>query len=413
MELRNSRVSDMQHNPSVAGTGHPLRRVDVPSVRAMKSSCHRSAHVTARGACLLHGFTLVELLVVIAIIGILVALLLPAIQSAREAARRTQCSNNLKNMGLALLNYTDTKKRLPPATQYNPSRANPPLGVGARGVVPGQSSGTWVVYIWPYIEEQALYDRFDHKEPMHLAGNNSKNRPLIAVPLPWLMCPSDSEAPANGLFPTEEKQDGGATNPPAGNPAGSQLVMGLWYVVSAGPTYFDGCPYCTLSGGQTRNLCCQGNSLGSNPVSVAGDPIGPVGTRPSFAGMFGRWDKGIKLAEVTDGLTHTIMAGETIASHCKYQCAHCPNFPIAPTNTPLNTFIRTPFNLPAGGCHIVSPDNPEHGGYCDACGYKSKHPGGAHLLMGDGSVHFVNEAIDFDVYYVLGARKSGVTKHVP
>ncbi len=129
--------------------------------------------------------------------------------------------------------------------------------------------------------------------------------------------------------------------------------------------------------------------------------------------MFGRWDKGIKLAEVTDGLTHTIMAGETIASHCKYQCAHCPNFPIAPTNTPLNTFIKTPLNLPAGGCHIVSPDNPEHGGYCDACGYKSKHPGGAHLLMGDGSVHFVNESIDFDVYYVLGARKSGVTKHLP
>jgi prepilin-type processing-associated H-X9-DG protein len=249
--------------------------------------------------------------------------------------------------------------------------------------------------------------RFDNKEPMHLATNNSKNRPLIATPLPWLVCPSDSETPPNGLFQTDEKQDGGATNPPAGN-----LVMGLWYVVSAGPTYFDGCPYCTLSGGQ-RNLCCQGNSLGSNPVSVAGDPIGPVGKSPSFAGMFGRWDKGIKLSEVTDGLTHTIMAGETIASHCKYQCAHCPNFPIAPTNTPLNTFIKTPLNLPAGGCNIISPENPEHGGYCQACGYKSRHPSGAHLLMGDGSVHFVNEAIDFDVYYALGARKSGVTKHLP
>lgn len=358
-------------------------------------------------------FTLVELLVVIAIIGILVALLLPAIQAAREAARRTQCANNLKNIGLALLNYTDARKRLPPATQFNPSKPNPPLGVGPKGITPGQSSGTWVVYIWPYIEEQALFDKFEHKEPMHLAGNTSKNRDYIATPLSWMICPSDSEAPPRGLFPTEEKQDGGFTNPPGGSPAGSLLVMGLWYPVSAGPTYFDGCPYCTLPSGQSRSLCCQGNGLGSNPVTETNDPIGPVGTKPSFAGMFGRFEKGIKLSEVSDGLTHTIMAGETIAAHCKYQCAHCPNFPIAPTNTPINTFVRTPLNLPAGGCNIISPESPDHGGYCQACGYKSRHLGGAQLLMGDGAVHFVQESIDFDVYYVLGARKSGVVKHIP
>jgi hypothetical protein len=158
-------------------------------------------------------------------------------------------------------------------------------------------------------------------------------------------------------------------------------------------------------------MACQGLSLGSQAVSAANDPIGPPGTIPSFAGMFGRWDKGITLKSVTDGLTHTIMAGETIASQCKYQCAHCPNFPIAPTNTPLNTFQTTPFNLPAGGCHIVT-GNQEEGGYCDACGYKSRHPGGAHLQMGDGTVHFVSESIDFNVYYALGARKSGLTKQL-
>ncbi len=103
-------------------------------------------------------------------------------------------------------------------------------------------------------------------------------------------------------------------------------------------------------------------------------PHVPTGTIPSFAGIFGRWDKGIRLQSVTDGLTHTILAGETIASHCKYQCAHCPNFPISPTNTPLNNFVHTPQNLPANGCHSVT-GNPEEGGYCDACGYKSRHPG--------------------------------------
>jgi prepilin-type N-terminal cleavage/methylation domain-containing protein/prepilin-type processing-associated H-X9-DG protein len=385
-------------------------------VRQPRRRLH-SAHPS--GSSTAYGFTLVELLVVIAIIGILVALLLPAIQAARESARRSQCVNNMKNIGLALLNYENSNKRLPPATQFLPGRnTGPPLFLGAKSAVPGQSSGTWVVYIWPYIEEQALYDRFDHKSPMHLAREGTINNELIAVPLPWLICPSDtapgrdSNASSNGLFPTEEKQDGGGTNPPTGSPYGANQVMGLWYPVSAGPTSFDGCPYSPASLGPAPNLACQGSSLGSRPVSLENDPIGPPGTLPSFAGMFGRWDKGIRLREVTDGLTHTIMAGETIASQCKYQCAHCPNFPIAPTNTPLNNFQRTPLNLPAGGCHVVTGD-PEIGGYCDACGYKSRHPGGANLLMGDGTVHFVSEAIDFNVYFVLGARKSGVVKQLP
>jgi prepilin-type N-terminal cleavage/methylation domain-containing protein/prepilin-type processing-associated H-X9-DG protein len=341
------------------------------------------------------GFTLVELLVVIAIIGVLVALLLPAVQAAREAARRMQCANNLKQMGLALLTHADAKKVLPAATQFLPGRPGPPFGTGPHG-----QGGTWVVEILPFIEQQALYNQFNHKQsPRH-----ADNARAIAVSLPWLVCPSDNEIPSTngqfGVFDTEDKQDGGNANPSRGASGGLATdVMGLWYPVSAGPTHFDGCPYCPPVPAGELNFCCQGAGLGSSAVSAANDPLGPAGTRPSFAGLFGRWDKGIALKEVTDGLTNVIMAGETISAHCKYQCAHCPNFPISSTNTPLNTFLRTPKTLGAGTCSVGSLGDPEEGGYCQACGYKSRHPGGAHLLFADGRVVFVNEAIDFEVYY--------------
>ena len=115
------------------------------------------------------GFTLVELLVVIAIIGILVALLLPAVQAAREAARRMQCSNNLKQLGLACHNYSDVHKRLPwnwdPAWGGNPE---------PRGQVPPYLNQpfSWIVAALPFLEQQPLYDQIDF---MTLGGNRSNN----------------------------------------------------------------------------------------------------------------------------------------------------------------------------------------------------------------------------------------------
>ncbi len=124
------------------------------------------------------GFTLVELLVVIAIIGILVALLLPAVQSAREAARRLQCMNHLKQLGLALHNYHDTAKAFPPAitfrsgedpTQYNTIRTG------------------WTISILPYIEQQALYDAIDVNQPI----SHTNNLRIRNVAVPGMLCPSE------------------------------------------------------------------------------------------------------------------------------------------------------------------------------------------------------------------------------
>ncbi|MFO0886515.1 MAG: DUF1559 domain-containing protein, partial [Pirellulales bacterium] len=133
------------------------------------------------------GFTLVELLVVIAIIGVLVALLLPAIQTAREAARRASCSNNLRQVGLALQNYHDTFKTFPPSGFYgrpNSSGGNPQLAY----------HHTWVTAILPFLEQKPLYDAINFNLPAfnQTVAINGVNTPLQSVEVPTMRCPSDA-----------------------------------------------------------------------------------------------------------------------------------------------------------------------------------------------------------------------------
>ncbi|MCB9938424.1 MAG: DUF1559 domain-containing protein [Planctomycetaceae bacterium] len=112
------------------------------------------------------GFTLVELLVVIAIIGILVALLLPAVQAAREAARRMQCSNNMKQMGIAFHNYHDTFKKFPSAyTICRLDAMGSPLGGAPYNAPRGDTAVSWGTSLLPYMEQQTVYDKFNINVP--------------------------------------------------------------------------------------------------------------------------------------------------------------------------------------------------------------------------------------------------------
>lgn len=138
-----------------------------------------------------YGFTLLELLVVIAIIGILIALLLPAVQAAREAARRTQCSNNLRQLGLAAHHYHDAYKHLPPGIGYYPTSAN--------GVF-----GTYSFHLLRFLEEANLYDRSlgsvsfpppDGPTTVHYPGNNN----VYSQPVPTFLCPSDPSVEPGGV----------------------------------------------------------------------------------------------------------------------------------------------------------------------------------------------------------------------
>ena len=144
----------------------------------------RSFRAGARNA-----FTLVELLVVIAIIGILIALLLPAVQAARESARRAHCSNNLRQLGVAAHHYHDTHKHLPPAVGYYPSSKN--------GVI-----GTYHFHLLPFLEQGNLYDRSLGSVPfpggpitVHYPGNNN----VYSQPVPTFLCPSDPSVESGGV----------------------------------------------------------------------------------------------------------------------------------------------------------------------------------------------------------------------
>ncbi len=198
------------------------------------------------------GFTLVELLVVIAIIGVLVALLLPAVQAAREAARRMKCQNHLKQIGLGLHNYHDSLTTLPPG------------GAGTASTAASNDGMGFHVYILPYIEQNALLPLFDTSRPY----NAAPNRALGSRRVPIYTCPS-----AINLY-TENNGE---------NPMGGAKGWTTHYHGNMGP-----------------------NDLVSNRYEVLGSTNGGQAKQ----GVLGRETK-TRIAEITDGTSNTFLVGET------------------------------------------------------------------------------------------------------
>jgi prepilin-type N-terminal cleavage/methylation domain-containing protein len=323
-------------------------------------------------------FTLVELLVVIAIIGILVALLLPAVQAARESARRTTCANNLKQIGLAIHNYHDTRNRLPYGSAWFETRR----------------SGMWTNFILPQMEQQNLYDQFDFNFGMH----ESQNAKPASTVLKAFICPSDPDS-------SRPQKDGTTTPPqvytPDSNPGQFDKAAASWYAGVMGPTHSDACPFCPEQNPSDTNWCCQGYNLGSQSPPNNG------------VGMFCRHSRGFAFHDVTDGLSNTLMVGETLPYHCIFNCLFCPNYLIYPTNIPLN---------------VQESDNFARGTWYRTCSFKSRHAGSGMrttnggttrvnnivgFALGDASVRFLPSNIDFQVYNGLGSRRGGEQYAMP
>lgn len=336
------------------------------------------------------GFTLVELLVVIAIIGILVALLLPAIQSAREAARRTQCNNNLKNIAVAMHNYHDTNGVLPSGTIDAGSTHASQAAWQSRLL-----NHTGHMLLLPFIEQQALHDQinFNIASCGYAVGGGTvvggwpnANTPLMQTLLPAYLCPSD-----------RGDERGAVNNTNAANYiANGQRHTN--YLLSAGG-HGTGWP---------NNATWQTYS-----ASTSNLPDGRTGI--PYRGAFG-FNGAAKFRDFLDGQSNTILLCETTIAnrqstnfenlwggyrhHNTFACNH-PN--IDPNH--INNF-RYHINGPT---HI--PGKVSSGGTLDLRHYAnvtaSFHPGGAHCAFGDGSVSFLAEDTNHSLYAILTRLASG------
>lgn len=330
------------------------------------------------------GFTLVELLVVIAIIGILIALLLPAVQAAREAARRSQCVNNAKQIGLALHNYHDTFQCFPPAVINSGALAMTNYSGGVKNT-PG-----WAL-ILPFLEQQPLYDKLDFKcafgRGYFAAGISATdvvapdvNAPHLSTRIEVYECPS---ARNKGEFaPYNTTYTNYLTNPQGGYRT-NWFFSGGAFSESNSPYQVytndirqgmfgsqQGCTIAKIRDG-TSNSIAVGEGIGNITGVCGGVHWGPLG-------MFGN---------------HTNLIGRVTSTSA--------TTPIAFTwqdqmNCSINTKLQAPSHL------------------CRAYGiFASEHPGGANFVLGDGSVRFLAQTLDYRTLCRLAYIHDGDPVEVP
>ncbi len=310
------------------------------------------------------GFTLVELLVVIAIIGILVALLLPAVQSAREAARRTQCANNMVQLGLAMHNYHDAHNVFP-------------LGVLQEDL--GQEFSyqrlTWPIHLYPYLEQTAAYEAFDfdcrpsHGRIMDCPVNAEDRESPTAQVVSSMLCPSDAR---------------GAT------------------IQSSNNGYHARGNYAAFFGNLDK-----GSTL-----------TRPVEHEPAAFGY-----RRVSIAQILDGTSNTLALGEMLRDadpDGPFRGSYWRDFPGASWIFTLNTpNSPIPDNLRGSQCperanqpQLNLPCVPINGER-ESSASRSRHPGGVQVVLCDGSVRFVSDTIGLDVWRAAGAIESGVPVQLP
>jgi prepilin-type N-terminal cleavage/methylation domain-containing protein/prepilin-type processing-associated H-X9-DG protein len=330
-------------------------------------------------------FTLVELLVVIAIIGVLVALLLPAVQAAREAARRASCTNNIHNLALAAINYEQTNGHFAiddDYSQYGPHRVEYgststkvaiPLAEDKKRASLKLSGAGWIVRVLPQLEQQALFNQLKLGLNGHwqrLRTGMNLNDPALRAALPQqpsvLNCPSDDRIGAR-----DDQYPFSSSTEIVGAPV---LVATTSYKGVAGDTQFT-------------QYHPQG-LWNSEPWGRFPDCHDAI----DCTGIFWRYSyfrNGVKLKEVTDGTSNTFLIGEASPIDGNSP-AWSSDGDWGSCNQQINYFL---------------PDPALTGSrWFDVRGFRSYHPGGVNFAMVDGSVRFVNESIEHKTYRALSTK---------
>jgi len=359
---------------------------------------------------------------VIAIIAVLIALLLPAVQAAREAARRIQCTNNLKQLQLACANYEDVNHVFPLGAMVN---VHGPSDAGWDGQM-GNNGVSWIALILPQIEQSPIFNSINFQVVIGFPGGLAQADFATAwyTKINALQCPSDGDQ--NG-FRGDGNSPGdnglmqyGVTAAPLPPGGGTRMVPVTNYLASFGDNY--------CIGGLTQGTFFPTETPYTLPLSTSNPPPfgvrigwpgyqgsyadlnGKLPTDPAYVGpagsLRGMFDPGfnqvVSIASVTDGTSNTISAGESLpaqrADNNVWQFSANSNGTTVPINYP------TPLSCDFGG--FGTSNFASRCSYANT-GFKSKHPGGANFAFADGSVHFLKQTMSMATYCALGSRAGG------